>query len=57
MRYAHIRAQFCPAPWFPFCMAWYEKQQNLLLLLIYFTARFEMKFQPSVCFTIIVTWS
>ena len=25
MRYAHIRAQLCPVPWFPFCIARYKK--------------------------------
>ena len=33
----------CPAAWFPFCIAWHaEKQQNMLLLLIDFIARFKI---------------
>ena len=37
-----VPARFCPAPWFPFCMAWYgEKTTKPAFLLIYFIARFE----------------
>ena len=33
MRYALICTRFCPAPWFPFCMAWYrEIPRNLNFL-------------------------
>ena len=53
MRYAPIRAQVCPAAWFPFRMVRYrEKQQKTLQLLIYFI---ELKFLPSVCANILVT--
>ena len=53
---APIRAWLCLAPWFPLCIPRYgEKQQNLLLLLIYLTARFEIS--KCVCFSIIVTRS
>ena len=38
----HTRTIF-PHLWFPFCMARYgEKQQNMLVLLIYFIAKFEI---------------
>ena len=41
MRYAPIRARFCSAAWFPFCMGHYsEKQQNMLL--IYFIERIKI---------------